>query len=86
MLALSTFMRYKGPDPLGGVVGLLGYEPLPVKDMEVSKVAKAWQSKTPLLLYNGVKDKLSPAIFVKDTYLHFDKLYKKWKVCWTLDG
>lgn len=42
MLALSTFMRYKGPDPLGGVVSLLGYEPLPWLDMEDGKVAEKW--------------------------------------------
>lgn len=33
MLALSTFLRYEGPDPLGGVVGLIGYVPLPIVDI-----------------------------------------------------
>ena len=74
-------MRYEGPDPLGGVIGLLGYEPLPVDDMYYSgkqfEKAEAWQPNTPLLLYNGIKDKLSPATFVKDTYLHFDRIYSK---------
>lgn len=77
MLALSTFMRYPGPEPLGGVFSLLGYEPLPVKHMLVYKKAIKWQANTPLLLYNGTKDKLAPAIFVKDTYLHFDAVYKE---------
>ena len=81
MLALSTYMRYEGPDPLGGVIGLLGYEPLPVDKMYYSgkqyEKAETWQPNTPLLLYNGIKDKLSPATFVKDTYLHFDRIYSK---------
>ena len=36
MMALSTFLRYVGEDRLGGVVGLLGYVPLPVSMMENS--------------------------------------------------
>ena len=36
MLALTTFLTYVGDDPLGGVVGLLGYVPLPVSWMERS--------------------------------------------------
>ena len=71
MIALSTFSRYNGSTPLGGVIGLLGYQPLPQENF-----SNFWQHKTPLLLYNGAADKISPAIFVKDTFLYFDKEYK----------
>jgi len=42
MLALSTFVRYPGPNPLGGVFSLLGYEPLPRKHMLFFDKALAW--------------------------------------------
>lgn len=79
MLSLSAFLRYVGDDRLGGVVGLLGYVPLPVGMMETSTNSTLQQSRTPLLLYNGVTDHLCPAIFVRDTYLHFDSVYEERK-------
>jgi hypothetical protein len=45
MLALSTFMRYKGEEPLGGVVGLLGYVPLPTKNMTGADFAFEYSSE-----------------------------------------
>lgn len=56
MTTLSTFLRYGGPTPLGGVFGLSTLLPLETDYMDLSNTALKAQSETPMLLYNGVTD------------------------------
>lgn len=55
MISLATLLQWKGTQPLGGVIGLSGYQ---ILDEDKAGVNIEMVQKTPLLLYHGIGDTL----------------------------
>ena len=71
MTSVATFVRQRGPDPLGGVIALAGLMPLEEKHFIKTKTGIETQRKTPLLLINGDADTAVEMIDAAYTYFYF---------------
>ena len=74
-VCLATWLRYKGENPLGGVVALSGAQALKLESARLEN--KSVQRRTPMFIYHGAGDMTIPIQDAMISYnFIFDQIYE----------
>ena len=76
MVSLAAFLKYTGPEPFGGILGLSGMQALTLKPEHQTSERIAVQKQIPIFLYHGEADPLLPIKNVNLTYKYILDTFK----------